>query len=179
MYRSKEELYFSWWLDELKEADYINSWEYEPKSFTLIDKVKYGWSKQLKTKEKHMESTLLNDLCYTPDFRIQWSHKGCNSPFVWQYKSKRSHAFSILIGEVSYIDVKGTFDRNKSNSTFSIIQKVMYDKRGILVEKVVPQKLFEKTFTPKRYLLTDGGGQARKIKWKVKSLEEYLDNEKC
>ena len=57
---------------------------------------------------------------------------------------------------------------------FSINQKWMYSEHGIYIQKVIPQKLFADTFTPKRYLMTDGGGQARKIKWDVKSLEEFV-----
>ena len=72
----------------------------------------------------------------------------------------------------SYIDVKGLFDRNKSNSTFSIIQKVLFSEKGIYAQKIVPEKLFERTFTPKKYLKTDKSGKPRKIKWEVKLLEE-------
>lgn len=173
-FRSNEELYFSWWLDELKEAGYINYWEYEPESFTLIDSVRYSWWKQLKTKEKHMESTLLNDLCYTPDFFISWRGSALVTGLIWdddESKKKGAYEFATT-GLDSWVDVKGSFDRNKSNSTFSIIQKVMYDKTGIYVEKVVPEKLFAATFTPKRYLLTDKSGKSRKIKWEVRMLDE-------
>ena len=190
-YRSKEELYFSWWLDELVEAGYVESYEYEPYSIELIKLVKYRWEKKLKTKSKEMESTLLQGLSYTPDFEIRWSEEcfyNSNCPKILWFNSGKTMKSGIYakhskdncgdIFAVSLVDVKGEFDRNKSNSTFSIIQKVVYDStNGVYIEKVVPKKLFANTFTPKRYLVTDKSGKARKIKWKVKTLGEYIDDE--
>ncbi len=53
-----------------------------------------------------------------------------------------------------------------SARSFPINQKLMADRYGIFVNKVVPCKdknsLFSKTFTPSRYHFTDGGTQMRK-----------------
>ena len=36
-FRSKEELYFSWYLDELMDEGFIDKYEYESREFVLMD----------------------------------------------------------------------------------------------------------------------------------------------
>ena len=56
-YKSKEELYFSWYLDELKDNGYITNYEYECDSYTLSHKATYQTIKKLKTKDSMVQST--------------------------------------------------------------------------------------------------------------------------
>ena len=170
-YKSKEELYFSWFLDELKDNGYISHYEYECKSYNLSFKATYTEEKQLKTKTKTVSKHLLAGHVYTPDFKIKWDFK------AFEHFTK---AYSLALpfwGNNQYqsiIEVKPVFDQNNMTRLFSINQKWMMAEHGIYVQKVIPQKLFKDTFTPKRYLITDGGGQARRIKWKKRSLEEFV-----
>ena len=80
------------------------------------------------------------------------------------------------------------FGNNTTSYTFPILQKIIYTVYGIYVNKSIPiplmskgaiksgnkTALFNTTFVPKRYLLTDGGMQGREIKFKKQSLKEYV-----
>lgn len=61
---------------------------------------------------------------------------------------------------------------------FPYNQKLMLEKHNILVNKVIPvgQKtcLFNKTFIPDRYYLTDGGKQVRKLKETGPTIKEWM-----
>ena len=69
---SKEEVYFSWWLDELQMAGFIRRWYYQAFSFSLSDRVQYKVKKPLKTKVRVDDKLLLHPHTYTPDFFIDW-----------------------------------------------------------------------------------------------------------
>ena len=172
--KSKEELYFSWWLDELEDNGIIESYGYEPKTFKLSDAAHYTKTVQMKTKSKIVTRTLLQPHSYTPDFQIHW-HKDMDFIHSWC--------------GLSWVDVKGGYSKNFNDTAFPLNQKWMYDKFGIYVEKVVSgsstyknskkelvikKGLFAKTFTPKRYLLTDKSNKPRKINFKVTLLEDIL-----
>lgn len=65
-----------------------------------------------------------------------------------------------------------------SSREFPYNQKIMAERYGIFVNKVVPDTsgLFKKTFMPSRYLFTDGGGQLRKLSEKdnVRTASEWI-----
>ena len=48
--KNSEELYFEWWLEELKSEGYVLHWEREPKVFTLKDPLLIFYSEHKKTK---------------------------------------------------------------------------------------------------------------------------------
>lgn len=170
-YNSNEELYFSWYLDDLVEAGFIINWSKEV-PFTLSETIKYNAVKKQKKKEVTIEKTLLREHIYTLDFQINWSKsavdlfKGRNGEPFWDNDT------------ISYIEIKPIFERNNMIRLFGINQKWMHDKYGIYVQKIVPQKLFKESFTPSRFLLTDKGGQARKINWEIRTLEQFIDDRK-
>lgn len=143
-YRSKEEDYFSWWLDDLAEKGFIKSALYEPHQYLLSDKV----------------PGLLRKHVYTPDWIIEFTTV---PDFMKQFH---------IVNKMWVVDIKGSFNgaRNTSAITFPLNQKWMYQRYGIYVDKIIPKELFENTFTPKRYLKTDGGDRERKINWKIKTL---------
>ena len=66
---SLEEEIFSYYLQELKDNNFIDTFEYNNKSFVLSESVKYKWI----NKSKEKESTLLQSHIYTPDFYIKWN----------------------------------------------------------------------------------------------------------
>ena len=182
-YDSPEELYVSWYLDEMIEAGYVIKYDYQPDSFALSSKGTYGWRKKLKTKNKDMVSTLLQEHVYTADFEVMWEPsavslllkalggtlKGRLTPFWAEITSPDSNIISTW-------EVKPLFDRNNMTRLFTINQKWVYDKYGIYVQKIIPQKLFKDTFTPERYLLTDSGKQKRKLNFTPRTLEEYVES---
>lgn len=67
-----------------------------------------------------------------------------------------------------------------SSRDFKFNQRLMLEQHGIFVNKVVPSQgancLYNKTFVPRRFLFTDGGGMTRKKKKHLKytTMERYL-----
>lgn len=194
LYDSKEEVYFLWYLKELINKGLVKDYIYQPKTFPLSEKAVSARAVQLKTKIKKTESALLPAHGYSADFFINWNisaryklfacHSEENSRLIGDYPfiaNKR--------GESSYysvIEVKPSFDQNNMTRLFAINQKWVYSKYGIYVQKIIPHprkveksflpasSLFLRSFVPKRFLLTDGGGQQRKIKYKYKLIDQYL-----
>jgi len=169
---SKENTYFSWYLDELKKAGYISEWIYEPKSYNLFDPIKRIDIK----KNKEIERKLLGAHSYTPDFGIIWNESAYDI-FTREIKellpSRINNPF-FRQGNRSVIEVKPIFDRNNMIRLFSINQRWVYQKIGRYVQLIVPEKLFKDTFTPLKYLFTDSGRQPRKIKFTTVGLTYYV-----
>lgn len=65
-----------------------------------------------------------------------------------------------------------------SSREFPYNQKLMLERHGILVNKVVPvgakECLFNKTFIPDRYYFTDAGKQTRKLKEKDRNIKQWM-----
>lgn len=161
-YKNNEELFFSYYLDELKEKGFIERYEYEPETFELSPEVTFNYVKttQLKTKVKTENKTkaLLHKHSYTPDFKIIPSNAGfeCRMfdylldsfPIFICSENAKNGMFDIAFP--CYIDIKGAFGGKLSTSiTFPLNQKWMYQKYDIYVQKIKPFDLFKQTFMPK------------------------------
>ncbi len=191
------EQYFLWYLNELKEAGYIKFFSRESFPILVTDDVKnkrYDFS--LKNTVRVEEYNLFRKNTYTYDYLIIWDKKAKEifynllddnpiriyCPFYACVDKKGEH--------VSFCDVKPPsgamiFGNNTTSYTFPILQKIIYTVYGIYVNKSIPiplmskgaiksgnkTALFNTTFVPKRYLLTDGGMQGREIKFKKQSLK--------
>jgi hypothetical protein len=176
---SKEEVYFSWWLDDAIKAGYVVKYSYEPEPLHLSDVVKNKYIKKLKTKNKNMEEKLLDKHVYTADFLIYWNDKARDIFFINENTKKQNNqAFTFVKENKSYVEIKGSFDNNNMTRLFRVNQKWVYDKLNVFVNlfKISNNKnsFFDKTFTPRRYLLTDGGGKKRKINYKPKNIFDYV-----
>lgn len=179
---SKEEVYFSWWLEELQAAGFIRAWGYQSYSFNLSDRVQYQVEKQLKTKVRVDDRLLLHPHSYTPDFFINWdrSAKGLFYNNLGEMVDLKSCAI-IAQNEVSYIDVKpsGWGYGDSFMKMFAVRQKWVYAKHQVYVQPVVvvglKTSLFESTFTPQRYLKTDKSGRPRKLKHSPRSLTGFVE----
>jgi len=182
---SAEELYFSWWADELFKAGYIKSYYLHPETYILSEPYKYKYDKHLKTKTKTIETTLLQPHAYTPDFRITWNPQARGFFFLSTSNQIYLKNAPIVAQETedgyknyySVVEIKAGFSKYNMDRLFSVNQKWMLQKHGIYVQKIVITKLFKKTFTPARYLLTNKSGKARKIKFKVRTLQEFVNAE--
>jgi hypothetical protein len=183
---SEEELFFCYWLEELKENGFIDSFERVTDSMSVYEPFYYEYYKKTKKGPKLAKKILTRKLTYTADFQIKWNKKA-DGIFVMNseglYPEKHSSYFHCipLSNFFSIVDVKGTFKNPKVHTsvTFPIIQKILLS-HGCYVQDVIPlgdKGLFAKTFTPKKYLLTNTGKQ-RKIKWKVYTLEEFINKYK-
>ena len=186
IYRSNEEVYFSWYLDDLVKYGYVSWYKYESKTFKLLDEAKSTWDKKLKTKVVATELHLFQDMCYTPDFEICFTEKALGVFCNGKPAIKRPYFIGVVEDEITneyttFIDVKGNAGsiygiKSSSVVTFPYIQKIAWDKLRIYFQKIVPQKLFNDTFTPSRYLYTDAGGQFRKSKTmkNIVNIKDYV-----
>lgn len=194
------ELYFEWYIQELKEAGFIKVIKREP--FSLDTLPQHNLQRyDFKTKKPKIEEfKLIGKHTYTFDYIIIWN-KHAKELFYNLIDATAVqriwcpfYAMEDADGEhVSMIDVKPPagamqFGNNTTSYTFPIIQKMLYSLFGIYVNKAIPipmmsrgkvksgnnMALFTTTFIPKRYFLTDGLGQARVINFKKRTLQEYL-----
>lgn len=179
-YDSDEELYFTWYLDELKEYSVIIGYDYHPKPFELSPKVYHTYQKKMKIKSKLVNAFLLASHSYQADFIIRWNPdyitkifcdisqlSPLNTPFIANRPQNSHYPYSV-------IDVKGIFSFNDTYRRFSIEQKWVYQKYRIYVQKIIPEKLFRETFTPEKYKYTNRTEKPRKLKYTPVSIKEYL-----
>lgn len=183
---SKEELYFSWYLEELMEAGYLKSWEYQPASFILSNKVTVKKIKIGKKNNTIVEKTILQPHEYTADFKLYWDNKAKNLFFIDIFEESENKKIPFLAqkaenGEYfSIVDVKSNFNMQNMNRLFSVNQKWMWDKYNIYIQKIIPigkKCLFSETFTPKRFLKTDKTEKDRKINYNVILLLDYINKQ--
>ena len=186
-YKNNEELYFSYYLDELKAHKIIKDYTYEEETFLLSKNVEFAYTKitELKTKTKveHKTKSLLKPCTYTPDFVVTFSTKRG----VWG-QPDIFPIFTVIKGKKAYIDVKGMFAgrTNSTQYTFPLKQKWIYQKHGIYTNKIVPDKLFESTFTPQKVIDTEVYKRDiphrnikmgdTKLKHKITTIKEWLKN---
>jgi len=199
------ELYFEWWLTELMEAGNIKEWSREPETMTVVSESTYGRIKRFKRKENEIEQfNLFHSIDYTYDYFIIWNtvaeylfYEVTDETNVFQFGKPLFVAHEIVGAENgtydigSYVDVKPTTSvmqrggKVSSAVSFPIKQRMIWDNYRKYINKVVPMPmagtgfksaLFIKSFTPKRYLITDGGQQARKIKWPTTMLKQYVND---
>ena len=201
--RNTIELYSEWYFQELKEQGFLIDWKREPETIVCADKHKEDFLVRMKTKNKVGVFNLFQEIVYTYDYRLTWHEKARyifydvidindhdrifehgRTPFIANYdydeKGNRMH--------VTDLDVKPThsvvkFGKTSTSITFPIKQRMIFDKTGRYINKFVPipmagsgkkSSMFIKTFTPKRYLLTDAGLRGRKIEFEVKDLNTFV-----
>ena len=181
---SEEERLFYLYLEELKINGFVKDYTYHVNSFTLSESVKYSWIKKIKTKDKKIESTLLQGHIYTPDYWIEWTPKALGifyfSAFDEENRLDEIPFINNKEGEYSgtYVEVKPSFDMNNMQRLFSINQKWVYQEYGVYVQKIIPVGkatcLFAKTFVPKEAMLTAKTKVPKKYKFETKSLQDFL-----
>ena len=182
---SKEEIYFSWWLEELYNKGVIISATNRTESLKLTEGCIRNYIKPMKrVADKKLTQNILPSRVYTPDFKIVWNtthpkielfignikdvHKKWDSlfhPWIEQFETS------------SFVETKGTFDRNNMTRLFKQNQSWVYANYGIVVSLIKIPNLFNKTFTPKRYMTTDLTQKPRTIKYKnIITIDEFLKN---
>ena len=173
---SKEELYFSWYLEVLRNWNFIESWEKIEEPFQLTSDLTIEYIKPMKrVEDKVLTQTLLSGRVYTPDFKVKWTDQAYNI-FVQELKDgeKITTPFISNKKNVSIVEIKGVFDNNNMTRLAINNIKDMYEKYGIYVCMTKIPMLFKKTFTPERYLLTDKSFKPRKIKYATRTIKEYI-----
>lgn len=184
-YDSNEEMYFEWWLAELKDNNIVNHYTRDTTIYVLSDNVTIQQEEVLKTKTKIVEIELLPKITYRPDFAVAWNmeHEHIDlfiNNLYLNTKIKNKYSTIYVADHISAIDVKSSIPPKFSTSystlyTFPIKQKWMVDKFKIYVSKVPIPKLFEKTFTPARFLLTNKTSKERVINFDTRTLNDYIN----
>lgn len=183
-YDSLEELAMLQWLFELKNQGFIRSIK-RAESYLLCDSLVNNYAEQTTKKVSSVPKTqtLLHGHSYTPEFEVVWDYDKARDIFLWDHRSSTKFD-KIFIGEkifgytrdfVTCIEVKPSFDQNNMERLFKLNQKWMWEKHKIFVNLVKVQELFPKTFTPKAYHTTPTG-RVRLMKWKPKTLFNFLNN---
>lgn len=164
---SKEEMWFSYYLSELKERGFIKDFIHQPYTFTMTEPYMSNMFVEKRNHNEQKDVKLLNESTYTPDFEITWDKKA-NGLLYWvqggvykrgayPYSKPRRDYFVPFVANtnglgqtLSYVDVKGTF--GASDRSFSLTQKFMASQ-GTFVQKIVislcEKGLFYKTFFPR------------------------------
>ncbi len=186
--KSREELWFSYWLDECENNGLIKSWLYESPTFQLSASISY------------MNKNLDQSKSITCDFSIVWNEKYKNTLY---YNCSNNDFKGLFIvhdincqedSNVSYVDVKPVDERRNSSSvSFPYKRSWLLQSSGIWVQKVKPfgvsgrlgkgdiGNLFHITFTPtillnNKELLTDKGSFYAFVKWKITKFEDFKNS---
>jgi len=158
---SNEEQQFETWADEAVEHGLVRHYVKQPTSFDLTPPQFVYIDKQLKTKVKRVKRSVCRAHVYTADFCLLLTDEG-----IRRFKGVFQNA--DLLGfpdDLLWVDTKGGFMDRGKRGEFSINQKLVYDKYGVWVAKVVPfvgqyngkgqhkpkPCLFVKTWCPERY----------------------------
>ena len=163
---SKEELEFYHWCIEAKKYKIISDFKYNCESYQLSPKQTIDEERQLKTKTKIVSKHLFHEHIYTPDFHLFKGER-------WGVIDKESKLISSHDNKTEIvIDVKGTFQMHDGSRSFSINQKWMYEKYGIYVNKLIPEKFFKLTWVPESCKMTAKTKQIRKKYEKTQTILE-------
>lgn len=199
---SQSEVYFEWWLEELKKEGLILNWQ-RSETYILRPPLTFDFNQNYKSKNPLIKQVnVLRDIRYTPDYTVLFHKKLLSKLFavvsdgfikdgprenipgnIWQ-EILFLTTDDNTVDESCYVyfDVKPPSQAARfsgalsSSKDFPIKQRMMFEDHNIFVNKVIPMGqatcLFTKTFVPKRYLWTDKSTRLRKLK----PYEEKADN---
>ena len=131
---SDEERMFEQWCKEAIEHGLLQHFAKQPKSFELTPAQFTYIQKQLKTKVTEIKRSVCRAHIYTADFCLMLTPKG-------REMLKGVFQNTHLLGfpdDLLWIDTKGSFMSRGAGQEFAINQKLVYEKYGIWVSKVVP-----------------------------------------
>jgi len=177
---SKEELYFSWYMEVLKSKGYIEQYGKIEDGYNLTEGLKREYLKPMKkASPKLMEQVILNPSRYTPDFKILWNIKALGI-FVSEINGGTNNKITtpfICQDLYSSIEVKANFDANNMSRLVINNIKFLYEKHKVFVNLIKVPAIFDKTFTPDRYFMTDETFKPRKLNYKnVRNIREFIQS---
>lgn len=156
---SNEEREMYWWCEEAETHELIESFEYQPPAFPLFDSVKQVFPQTgvrgqvIKPKEK----SVLRALEYTLDFRIR--------------------GIDPRLPITEWIDIKPAYEPRRDRAKyFTAMQKWTYQRHGVLVEALIPTKLFELTFCPANAFLSWAKKQRRPQYQNFRTVSQYVED---
>lgn len=171
--KGKTEEYIKWYFEELLEAGIVNKIITEPNPIVISSAV-------------NIAGKTYQELTYTPDIIVSWNDKRWFNTITESDKNKPfivNLSFGINGTEIpnaSLIEVKPDVHWKYARANFSMItfplkQRMLFDNTLLFVQRVTVKKLFEHTFTPRRYLSKDKQSGLRKINFNVRTLQEFLE----
>ena len=177
---SEGEEFFYHYLNELKEAKYVDDFIYQPETFKLSEKILYPYDIK---KSKIVNGTLLNAHEYTCDFKIYWNISALNVFYLNVDNKKPLNKIPFIAqNNISYCECKPYWDQNNMTREARINIKWVYKQFGILVQIIIPTApnkkcLFAKTFVPfsENVRYTRKTKKQKIFKYTVKSLQEYVN----
>jgi hypothetical protein len=169
--KSKEELHFLWFLEELLQKNFIKSYSYEPTPI-IINKPCYY--KTLNNKNKVVTRKLIPEKTYTYDFLIIWSNLA-NGVFFFDIAAEEVliHKYLIpaqlskeneLYNFMSRIEVKGEYDMNNMTRLARSNIAYVWDKYKLYIHIVKPYDIFKNLFYPKRFAVTDNNMTRERVR---------------
>jgi len=163
-FRSGEELWFKYWLDELEQAKLVYDVQYEPEKLVLSEKIIYEtFSDMNMIKQVSIPNS---GHTYRPDFVFRTASEKVIDMF---------HAPDYNgIGYKVYTDIKGNFSRFADSECFPIKQTWIYQRYNIWVNKVIPDELFKKTFVPDKLRCSPKTGKPLPKYKTCKTLNQWL-----
>jgi hypothetical protein len=193
---SPEEQHFLWWIEELQEAGFIRSWR-KASTYALTEPLAVRYTKPRASKAtgkplppKIAEKRLRTGLSYTPDFQIEWSLRAyglfCFELGDHIFASEPQHHFVLnyIAGSpISVVEVKPKIaGRNAMNHSRFLAARmnaeILFHRHGIFANLVeigpMPKSLFDRTFTPRRFLLTDKTEKPRTIHFEPRTLASFV-----
>ena len=201
---TQEEI-FDCWAEELIKHSFIEKYIKVPTSMVLLpaeeyiertQRTVYKGTKREKVVIDEKRKVLFEEMTYRPDRIIYWAPKAKDVFFqdikLWKTRPKTAFFYADFDqnepGWWSAIDVKSPFQgKNCSDATFDVKKKLLWSRFNIYINKCIqyPAKkkkrlnkkhyLYTHTFTPTRYLYTDGLTKARTIRnWPVITIQEFL-----
>jgi len=143
---------FAQWLSDIQTHLHLPiTYIYEPFTTTILEPKYYQKAIKQKTKTKIVKRTLHQGLDYTPDFIIHIPFRDFHV-FESLFKPPSINNQPSIKGRYRvWVDVKGTFGKYNDDKYFSALRKIVYEVRGIWIEKIVPIQLFKRTFCPEKY----------------------------
>lgn len=195
---SKEENAVAWWLQELIDRGFVESFCHQPIGINLSESVSLDYIKELKTKSVDAKANLLQSHVYSYDFHVFFNPNAkdifvnCltddktaflkynkNVPFIGYQAGKELNHLIVV-----RIEVKPNFDQNNMTRLFAINQKWLFQRHKIFVNLVSPFPhkgkggFFQDVFCPKRYLFQDlNQSKNRKITtWKPRLFDQWAED---
>lgn len=156
---SNEQIYVYCWLQQCMAAGIVTQFNYHPDSYVLFEGARFG------------KRSLLQPHVYTSDFEINFNTSGINTAIAGVFKYTTNFAQKVVV------DVKGGFSIYHDSAKHSVNQKWVYDKYGIYVYKIQPDKLFQATFVPQYCRYTPKKHQLRQKYASLKTIKEFTQDE--
>lgn len=156
---SDEELFFAWWLQDLKAAGIIMDANLNRvNSFPLSMKIEHGFNQILNKGVKRKQELALHPHKYTPDYDILHHTKYRDAFYSVFIQGKKFPGQKVPMlsldpmQHVTVVEVKPDFDQNNMSRLAMLNIKWVFEKYKHYVQLVKLPSFFDETFYPTKYI---------------------------